>query len=323
MQKVLITGGSGFIARYFIEKLSHISLVNLDICEPEFNSKATFIKGDVRNGNDVEKAIEGCDTLIHLAAMHHDFGIEEHEYFDVNVNGAKTLIAAAVRNNIKQIIFFSSVAVYGNQGYDAPTNEKSTPMPNSPYGKSKLEAEKLFQEWVRGSSNRKLVIVRSTVVFGAYNLANVLNLIKAIDSGFYFHIGSGNNIKSLAYVENIVDATLFALAHVDEASVLFNYVDEPQLSSREIATMQAGMLGRKIRIKIPYWFAIAMTKPFDLMIMLTGKNLAISSKRVKKLCTQTWHSADKIKDLGFVPKHSIEYGMQQMIDWYKKLKIEN
>lgn len=320
MQKVLITGGSGFIARYFTSALKDLDLINLDIKKPEHALNAAFCQGDIRNEADVEKAMMGCDSMIHLAAMHHDFGIAEETYFDVNVNGAKTLIAAAEKHKLKEIIFFSSVAVYGNQGKKTPTHENLEPQPQSPYGKSKLEAELLFAAWAQKDITRKLVIVRSTVVFGAYNLANVLNLIKAIDSGIYQHIGKGDNIKSLAYVENIVDAALFALNRSQTNVCLFNYVDEPQLTSRAIANMQASMLGKKIKINLPLWFALLLTAPFDLLIKLTGKNISISSQRVKKLCTQTWHSAEKINALGFKPKHSIEQGMKNMIEWYKKEK---
>jgi nucleoside-diphosphate-sugar epimerase len=317
MKNILITGGSGFIARYFIEKLKAHRLVNLDIAAPVQKQAAEFIKADVRDATAVMNATKGIETIIHLAAMHHDFGISEDAYFDVNVNGAKVIAEAASHNQVKEIIFFSSVAVYGNQGLLRPTNEILQPEPNSPYGHSKLQAEKVFEAWAAQEKGRKATVIRSTVVFGAWNLANVLNLIKAIDRGIYFHIGKGDNIKSLAYVENIVDASLYALENQASDFEVFNYVDEPQMSSRSIADMQAKMLGKKIRIHFPLWLAVLLAYPFDLLIFVTGRNFPISSKRVKKLCTQTWHGAEKIKSAGFKAHHTIPDGMQKMIDWYK------
>jgi nucleoside-diphosphate-sugar epimerase len=101
---------------------------------------------------------------------------------------------------------------------------------------------------------------------------------------------------------------------------LFNYVDEPQLSSREIANMQARFLGKKIRLNLPEWLSITIAKPFDWAIAISGKNLKISSKRVKKLITQTNHGASLIRELGFKPSHSIEFGMEKMIQWYLNTK---
>jgi GlcNAc-P-P-Und epimerase len=319
MSKILITGGSGFIGRYFVEKFPGDEVIVFDLREPDYDSHAVFVKGDIRNAENIEQVMPDVDLLIHLAAMHHDFGIADEEYYHTNTEGAKLLAASALKHRVSKIINFSSVAVYGNLGNPGPTTENTQPAPQSAYGKSKLQAEEIFRDWA-SKSNGKLVIVRSTVVFGAWNLANVLNLIKAIDKGLYIHVGDGKSIKALAYVENIVDAALFALKHPDENVCLFNYVDYPSLTNREIATMQAGMLGKKIRIHIPLWFAMILAIPFDIAIALSGKNMSISSKRVKKFCTQTNHGADKIRSMGFVPKVSVHDGMQKMIRWYLSTK---
>ncbi len=317
MKKICITGGSGFIASHFIAALPQCEINILDVVPPKFTSHARYFKGDIRNLNDILPAMEGCDTIIHLAAMHHDFGIPDEAYFDTNVNGAKVIIEAAKLLNVNSIINFSSVAVYGNKGNPGPTDETTDPAPTNPYGFSKLEAEQLFTNWQEATPENKLIIVRSTVVFGANNLANVLNLIKAIDSGIYIQVGKGANIKSLAYVENIVAASIYAFELNKSGKLLFNYVDGPQLSSKSIAAMQAKMLGKKIPITLPMWFVLILAMPFDWLIWLTKKNLPISSKRVKKLSTQTFHNAELIKNLGFKAPYSIEYGMQQMINWYR------
>jgi len=316
VKTILITGGSGFIARYFIERLKEFKVHNLDLKEPDFQSHATYFKGDIRKAEDVWNAMQGADTLIHLAAMHHDFGIRREEYFQTNAEGARILAEQATKAGIRQIINFSSVAVYGNAGNPGPTTESTPVSPNSPYGESKWIAEQVFSDWASQDPQRKVVTIRSTVVFGPWNLANVLNLIKMIHRGFYLHIGQGNNIKSLAYAGNIADAALYALRHCQPGLCLLNYSDEPQLSSRQIAEMQAAMLNRKIRFHIPYSLGILLARPFDWLIALTGINFSISSNRVKKLLTQTWHSAPKIRQMGFQPKTSIEQGMQQMINWY-------
>lgn len=320
MNKILITGGSGFIGRFFIERLSGYNLVNLDLKEPDFNSASKFLQGDIRNSQDVDAASSQCDTIIHLAALHHDFGISESEYFDTNVVGARILIQNAEKNGIKTIINFSSVAVYGNKGNPGPTDESDTPNPLNPYGKSKLKAEDLFRQWAEKDNSRKLIIVRSTVVFGPHNLANVLNLIKVIDRGLFVHVNGGKAIKSIAYVENIVDATLFAAEKIISGTLIFNYSDEPSLSIREIAELQAGLLKRKIRFALPLWVLRILAIPFDMIIALTGKNLKISSGRIRKITTQTYHSASLIRSMGFTPRYSIHYGMERMIRWYESTK---
>jgi nucleoside-diphosphate-sugar epimerase len=317
MERILITGGSGFIARYFVSRLQNADVILFDVLAPDFVSHARWIEGDVRDLNALRNAMQDASLVIHLAAMHHDFGIADEAYFDTNLGGAKNLIKCMKEFGINRLINLSSVAVYGDLGNPGPTNEAMQPAPTNAYGKSKLEAEQVFRNWVQENPANRLVQVRSTVVYGPHNLANVLNLIKAIDQGLYFHSGKGTNIKSLTYVENLCDAALFALNREESGELLFNYVDYPQTGSRAIAEMQAEMLGKKIRISLPEWFAVLLALPFDAYIALTGRNLKISSKRIRKLNTQTCHSADLIRSLGFVPKHDMKDGMRRMIDWYR------
>lgn len=317
MERIFITGGSGFIARFFVSRLQNAEVILYDVKAPDFTSHAQWIEGDVRDLNTVRNAMQNASMVIHLAAMHHDFGIADEAYFETNVGGAEILVACMQELGINRLINLSSVAVYGNLGNPGPTNENMHPAPTNAYGKSKHKAEQVFRNWVQENPSNRLVQIRSTVVYGPHNLANVLNLIKAIDQGLYFHSGKGTNIKSLAYVENICDAALFALNQHETGELLFNYVDYPQTGSRAIANMQAAMLGKKIRIALPEWFAVLLALPFDALIALTGQNLKISSKRIRKLNTQTCHSADLIRSLGFVPKHDMQVGMQRMIDWYR------
>src|SRR5688572_20845260 len=132
MPEILLTGGSGFIGEYFQQSIPGTSLVNLDLQDPPFKYTSTFVKGDIRKEEDVRKAIEGkgIKTIISLAAKHHDFGIGHDEYFDTNEEGTAVICKVAAANNIKEIVFFSSVAVYGLNA-EAST-ETRTPNPDSP-----------------------------------------------------------------------------------------------------------------------------------------------------------------------------------------------
>src|SRR5690606_23818728 len=109
----------------------------------------------------------------------------------------------------KEIIFYFSVAVYGIR--DESSTEATTPAPDGPYEASKLTGEKVLSAWASEDSSRKVVIIRPTLVFGHNNTANMRNLIRQIDSGLYFHLGKADNVKSIAYVENLVQATLFLM----------------------------------------------------------------------------------------------------------------
>ena len=317
---ILITGGSGFIGSHFHKIISQESIINLDLEEPSFEYNSKFHKGDIRKSQDIQNAIgeSKVDIIISLAAMHHDFGISEEEYFDTNEYGTKVLCDVASEKDIKTIVFFSSVAVYGE--LDGPSNESITPKPNMPYGASKLAGEKVLEKWASEDPKRKVLILRPALVFGINNTANMYKLIHQINMGIYFHIGKADNVKSTAYVENIVHATLWAIESLKPGITVYNYADEPHLTSREIAETISDALGKKIRLTLPKSLGIMMGLPFDLVIKATGKNLPISSARVKKLATETYHSASKIFNDGFRPLYTTSEGLHKMVEWYLSLK---
>ena len=316
---ILITGGSGFIGGHFHNYLPQREIVNLDLVVPAFRHDGKFVQGDIRIAADIEKAVKGNNitTILSLAAKHHDFGVGHDEYFDTNEEGTEILCKVADDNGIKEIIFYSSVAVYGMR--EEISTESLVPKPNAPYGASKLAGEKVLEIWAAKDPTRKVLIIRPTVTFGPNNLANMYSLIRQINSGFYFHIGKASNVKSIAYVENLVQATLFLKQRMKAGVSIYNYADEPQLSAREIGETLAQALGKKISLSMPLWLATTITLPFDLMIKITGKNVPISTSRVKKLATETYHSAKKVFQEGFKPQYSTREGLVKMVTWYKGL----
>lgn len=320
METILITGGSGFIGSYFNNRLPQKQVINLDLTAPDYDTQSRYIKGDIRIASDIKKAVQGKNikTIISLAAKHHDFGIGHDEYFDTNEEGMQTLCDIAAENGIQEIIFFSSVAVYGIR--EDESTEITDPSPDGPYGASKLAGEKVLTRWAGADPSRKVVIMRPALVFGPNNMANMRNLIRQIDSGLYFHLGKADNIKSIAYVENVVEATLFLMERMKSGVSIYNYADEPQITTRQIGTVIAEVLGKKIWITIPKMFGILMGIPFDLLIRITGKNLPVSSARIKKLGTQTYHSAQKIFGEGFKPSFTTIDGLRKMVEWYKTEK---
>lgn len=317
---VLLTGGSGFIGSHFHKILKQDDVINLDLEEPKFPYSSMYVKGDIRKEDDISRAVasNNISTILSLAAKHHDFGIGHAEYFDTNEDGTAMLCKVASAHDIQEIIFYSSVAVYGIR--DEISTEEMQPMPDSPYGASKLAGEKVLQKWADEDPRRKVLIIRPTLVFGPNNMANMRNLIKQIDSGLYFHLGKATNVKSIAYVENLVKATLYLKDMITPGVTIYNYSDEPQLTTREISTVIAEGLNKKIRLTIPKTLGVMMGVPFDIAIKLTGKNLPISSSRIKKLGTSTHHSAKKIFSAGFKPEYTTVQGLTKMVEWYKAEK---
>lgn len=307
-----VIGGSGFIGTKLC-KLMDKRGVKFEIIDKQ-SSKSfpdAWKKADVRDLESLRSTIQG-EVLINLAAEHRDDVSPKSLYDDVNVEGVRNLCKVAVEKNIKKIVFTSSVAVYGfapvGTGEDGEINYFND------YGRTKFLAEEVLREWYQQDpENRSLVILRPTVVFGEQNRGNVFNLLNQIARGKFMMIGSGKNIKSMAYVGNIVEC-LYYLASNSEGYQLFNYVDKPDLNMNELVSTVFDQLGRpnKSRLRMPFGMGMLIGYFFDGVAKVTGKKLAISSIRVKKFCSDTAFSTS-ISSTGFKPSHSLETGLRKTI----------
>ena len=140
---ILITGGSGFIGTRLVDDLlkeGH-DITIFDKVESTKYPEVTTI-GDVRDVEALTKACKGMDVVYNLAAEHADDVSPKSLYAEVNVGGAKNVVEAVKANDIKRIVFTSSVAIYGlNRG---TPNESMEAQPFNEYGRSKNDAEKVF-----------------------------------------------------------------------------------------------------------------------------------------------------------------------------------
>lgn len=318
-ERILLTGGSGFIGSHLIAACPGIHYLLLDIASPEnLPAGCKFIKADVRDHQAMAAVFEAnqFDSIIHLAAAHKDFGIDQEEYFSVNEGGTEVVCQLATEFGVKKMVFFSSVAVYGDS--NEPTNDQSIPNPTSNYGASKLAAEKLVIDWQRESPENTAIIIRPALVYGEGNVANMFRLIDQINKGLYFNVGKGDNIKSIAYVKNLVDATFYLYEHLPAGLHFYNYADEPHLKTSELGLTIAAELGKSKPKSFPLIALLLLAKPFDIISSITGKDLPISSVRVRKYASRTHHMAQELFAKGFKPKYTTQEGLSRMVAWYKQ-----
>jgi len=311
-QKITVIGGSGFVGTHLCRKLwlSHQDFEILDLkISNEFPEKSKL--ADVRDVDSLLKTITG-DVIVNLAAIHRDDVRDRLEYERTNVGGAENITDASTELGIKRIIFTSSVAVYGFA--EPGTDETGKINPFNEYGRTKFEAEKIFQNW-QARNNNNLIIVRPTVIFGAGNRGNIFNLFNQIASGRFIMIGKGNNKKSIAYIDNLV-AFLEACIASNTRYALYNYVDTPDFSMNELVKCVRKKLKGKnnVGLRIPYWMGICIGYAADLITTATGKNLPVSSIRVKKFTSHSEFRSAMGGLNGFKPPFSLSEGIDHTLE---------
>lgn len=314
--RVLITGGAGFIGTRtgaaLLARGYEVTVLDLQLDRPAPWWSAPgvrIVEGDVRDRDCVAAALAGADACWHLAAAHHDSGIDEETYFSVNEQGTRILCEEMARRGVRSLCFFSSVAVYG------PSEDRERLAPDNPYGRSKLAAEHVVHAWLRESGARAL-IVRPAVVFGEDNFANTYALMRQIHSGTYWPVGPGRNAKSMAYVDNLVPAAIEAWLALREGELRsVNYVDKPDLTSAQIAAALAAAFGRRVPgPPIPAPLARALLTPVDALSRLLGRPTALWPKVRKFSLTETVFS----RDLSVQGSVGLEEALARTAEWYAR-----
>lgn len=311
-EPVVILGGSGFIGTRLTPLLTERRIpVRIGDLRPSDSFPQLWTPCDVRKHETLSKVVSGSGAIINLAAEHRDDVRPLSRYHETNVDGASEVCSAARKAGIQKIVFTSSVAVYGF--HSRPMDESGPFEPFNEYGKTKLAAEGVYGEWAEEDPSRSLVIIRPTVVFGEGNRGNVYNLLRQIASGRFMMVGSGMNAKSMAYVGNIAAFIIHTLA-LGPGVHIFNYVDGPDMTTRELVEYSRNCLGRPGKIAaIPQPVALTGGYLMDVLARLTGRKFPISAIRVRKFCESTQFRADRVAQSGFIPPYSLSEGLARTL----------
>lgn len=313
MANTTLIGASGFVGTRLIEQLGKENCHNLDKNLSVKFPKITTIKNILESGL-IDSFPIATQTIVLLAAEHRDDVSPISLYYDVNVEGTRNVLNAMDQKGIKNIIFTSSVAVYG---LNKKNPDESHPVdPFNHYGKSKWQAEEVLREWYnKDPENRSLTIIRPTVIFGERNRGNVYNLLKQIASGKFMMVGTGTNKKSMAYVGNIVAFIEYCI-QTQKGYRLYNYIDKPDSNMNELVKQVEESLNKKLpAVRLPFWLGYAGGLCFDLLAKLTGKKFSVSAVRVKKFCATTQFDATAARSSGFKAPFTLSEGLHRTLHY--------
>jgi len=310
---ILILGGSGFIG----SRLAPLLLDNgwhVRIGDPRRTDiyPELWTECDVTDRKSIDTSLSGVAAVINLAAEHRDDVRPLSRYYDVNVEGARLVCASARVAGVQKIVFTSSVAVYGFQ--PKPVGEDGPFEPFNAYGRTKLEAEAVYRAWATEDAARTLVIVRPSVVFGEANRGNVYNLLHQIASGKFLMVGSGKNVKSMAYVGNVA-AFLAHTLSMGPGVHIFNYLDGPDMDTNTLVEHIRKCLGKRGPTpRVPKSVAMAGGYLLDAVARLAGRTFPISAIRIRKFCESTQFRVDRVAQTGFVRPYSLSEGLARTIE---------
>lgn len=334
---VILFGGNGFIgsnfAAYLLDNnitkkviVSDVGTITPDLWPKKLQRRFAageidYVKIDVRKPLDAQedsnKLPNKVDLIVNLAAVHKEPGHVAEEYFMTNLPGAENVCAWADKVDCKNILFTSSIATYG--GGENTKDEDSLTMPNTPYGVSKLTAEKIHIAWQRAKEGRKLLITRPGVIFGANERGNVTRMVKAVLGHYFFFIGNQNVRKAGGYVKELCRAMAFMLKWQDEHNegiTLFNFTMDPAPSVGEYAEGIKKVADvKRATPNVPYRLLLVGSYFVHFINTLLGRKQSISPVTVRKTLKYNNIAPKVLKKLGYEYEYTLEQGLE---DWYKE-----
>jgi len=254
-RSILVTGATGFIGGTLIRRLvgdGRAVRAALRRTIPRLPVEAELVAiSDIGPETNWMRAVDGVDAVVHLAARVHMTGENTRDalplFRAVNAAGSATLARAAREAGVRRLVLLSTTTVYGDRSLGRPFDEASPPAPATPYARSKLEAEQLVAEALRGSST-EFVVLRPPLVYGAGAKGNFERLVRLVRRGIPLPLASVHNRRSLVYVGNLVDAIVRSLDHPGAAGRTYVVSDGEDISTPELVARIAAALGRRARL---------------------------------------------------------------------------
>lgn len=289
----LIFGGSGFVGTHltsYLESIGERFLIT-DLLEP-IKKGLPFEIADVRERISLKTEKHSDTIIVNLAAVHKTPGHASKEYFETNIKGAENVCEFARDKNINTIVFTSSIAVYGT--YEEVKSEETLPMPDIPYGISKLSAEYIHKKWqAEDPLKRRLIILRPGVVFGQYEKGNFTRLINSLKGNYFAYVGRKDTKKANIYVKDLVQV-IYELS-IDQSLILetYNISYNPSLRIQEIVSSVSALGEMKFpRIVIPAWLIMFLSA----LIFYVLKKKDFHPKRMNKLVISNNIDSKKINN---------------------------
>lgn len=330
MEKILITGASGFIGSFIVEEaLSRGFEVWAAVRKSSSrewlrDSRIRFIELDLDSTERLIDQLRECGTrfdyVVHAAGV--TKSLHKADFHRINTEGTRHLADAllAVGMPLKRMVYLSSLSIFGaireRQPYEE-IRESDTPQPNTAYGQSKLAAERYLDTL---TDRLPCVTLRPTGVYGPRERDYFL-MAKSIKGHTDFAVGFRRQDITFVYVSDVVQAVFLALER-GEAGRKYFLSDGSVYNSAAFSRLLREELGRPwwIRLTVPLWVLRVCCWAFERIGRVTGRVLALNTDKYHILRQRNWRCdiGPAREELGYKPQVQLAEGVRRSVAWYKE-----
>ena len=321
----VVTGANGFVGShlvdYLLEKGDEVHCIVRKSSNLRWlNGKNVIIHDSgLFDKKELNKVLKEVDFLYHIAGVVKAKTVDG--YFKGNVETTKNLLDAVleVAPKIKRVLIVSSLTASGPSKLDFPNNENTPTNPITTYGKSKAAQEELAKKYM---DKLPITIIRPPAIYGDRD-TEIYIVFKTYKQGLMTLVGFNRKELSIIYVKDLVNGIyLAATKEIAKVEIYF-------ISSKEFYNwLQIGKVIKKamgkgaLNLRLPHFLVYIVASVAQFISMFSSKPATFNLEKARDFVQEAWtcDTTKAQKDLGFVEKYSLEEGMKNTIDWYKKEK---
>lgn len=310
MSEFALTGANGFVGKALCTELvsrgfSVRAIMRAGSSFDVDGCQTIHIPG-ITAETDWQDALQGVNTLIHLAARVHimrDDAIDPLEAFrQMNVEGTAHLARVASATGVKRLVYVSSVKVNGEStALHKSFTENDPPSPQDPYGISKWEAEQSLHR-IAVETGLEIVIIRPPLVYGPNVKGNFAQMLRVVEKRIPLPLASVHNARSLVYLGNLVDALISCATHPNAVGETYLVSDGESVSTPELLRQLGQAIGLPTRL---------IACPVQLLKL--GGRLFGMSTQMERLVGSLQVDSTKIRhELNWSPPYTMQQGLRAM-----------
>jgi len=320
----LVSGASGFVGGHLVKLLSREGRrVRAMVRNPD---KAVdlqqlpgveIVVGDLRDPKSLQRAVSGVRRVYHIAALFRQAGFPDEVFYDVNREGTRRMLEAAIAAGVERFVHCSTVGVLGHIA-EPPADENTPYNPGDVYQRSKMEGEKVALEYFREGRMRG-VVIRPAMIYGPGDM-RTLKLFRMVARRRFFYVGAGSAHVHFIDVRDLVRAFMAAMDRGHLNGEIYIIAGERALPLKEMVEMIAARLGvPPPRLHLPVKPMQWAGSLCEAVCTPLGIEPPLFRRRVDFFTKSRWFDASKARrDLDFRPSRTFEEELDDIIGWYRE-----
>lgn len=323
--RVLITGGTGFIGSRLALKLMRdghkVRITGLTNNQAEEENRgllerdgAEVVLGPVTDAGLAATVTRDVEVVFHLAAAQHEMGVPDSYFRNVNVEGTRQFLEAAMNAGVTRFVHGSTIGIYGSPA-GGEIDERTPAAPDNIYGTTKYEGEKLALSW---DARLPVTAVRISETYGPSD-RRLLKLFKAVQKRIFIMIGEGANYHQPIYVDDLAEG-LWQAGRAEQArGGVFLLAGKEALTTKQMVAAIGHAVGTGNRLlRAPMWPFLTAAVACETALRPLGIQPPLHRRRMDFFRKSFRFSIrNATSAFGFDPQTSFEEGIAQTAEWYR------